>query len=104
VLGTMNRDDFEDNRVKFDVPNKFIIVHEDWNGKDNDIALIKLPVGLNLPGTSNCKIVLRKFSNIYCSLSFSVYISTIRVPKNNQATYSGKTGITSGWGRINPGM
>jgi hypothetical protein len=67
VLGTLNRDDFEDNRVQFDVPNKFIIVHEGWNKKDNDIALIKLPVGLNLPETSNCKIVLQPTSYINCS-------------------------------------
>jgi hypothetical protein len=60
VLGTLNRDDFEDNRVQFDVPNKLIIVHEGWNTTgdtlENDIALIKLPVGLNLPETSKCKV------------------------------------------------
>jgi hypothetical protein len=107
VLGTLNTDDFEDNRVKISLPNKFIILHDEWNktGKlENDIALIKLPVGLNLPGTSNCKIDLRTFSYICRSLFFSVYISTIRMPKDNQATFSSKSGIVSGWGRINPGM
>jgi hypothetical protein len=58
LLGTLKTDEFEDNRIKFDVPYKDIIVHNGWNktGKlEDDIALIKLPVPLNLPNTANCK-------------------------------------------------
>jgi hypothetical protein len=60
LLGTLKTDEFEDNRIKFDVPYKDIIVHNGWNktGKlEDDIALIKLPVPLNLPNTANCKAI-----------------------------------------------
>jgi Trypsin len=58
-LGTLNKDDYEENRVQMDIPLDNIFIHEDYDADkvENDIALMKLPVAIALPKkpTDNCK-------------------------------------------------
>jgi Trypsin len=61
-LGTLNKDDYEENRVQMDIPLDNIFKHEDYDADklENDIALMKLPVAIALPKkpTDNCKLTL----------------------------------------------
>lgn len=64
-LGTLNKDDYEENRVQMDVPLDNIFMHEDYDAEavENDIALLKLPVAIALPRkpTDNCKLLSLHF-------------------------------------------
>jgi len=73
-LGTLNNKvDFEENRIQLDIPSDNIHIHEQYDRTTiaNDIALIKLPVGVALPKTPKepCKLmtIIRKFSYSFIS-------------------------------------
>jgi Trypsin len=50
-LGTMNKNEFEEKRVQMDIPKENIFIHENYDSKTtiNDIALIKMPLSIDLP-------------------------------------------------------
>ncbi|CAB3375700.1 Hypothetical predicted protein [Cloeon dipterum] len=88
IIGSLVQEDFEEGRIEVQVSKENYFVHILYtkNPYRNDLALIKLPMALNLQRNSK-----------------NATIATIRLPKFSPSkSYVNMSAIATGWGRTDP--